>query len=319
VVNGIDTETNGHDSGTRHTWSGRLSEGHPSFAALLASSVAREKPMSFLSNGGYEFTAGLIGPSRVGDVNTLVQIAYPNRAWAGDPDSSIHSEPTWDRIVAAQRARLEGLQARQTLPRLQRSTSLLYSARMGDNELQRLSDFLPETLDNSGNRLRRQAQIAIAAYRAGLSVAVNLETGGFDTHGNHEANHYPRLADLLDGVDFLMDEAERQGVRDRVVVAIGSDFGRTPGYNDNNGKDHWSITSMMFMGAGIRGNRTVGQTDEGHRPIGINPRTLEAAPSTDYRITPEHVHRAMRRLAGIHETEGARMFPLGGEDIDLFG
>jgi hypothetical protein len=25
VVNGIDTETNGHDSGTRHTWSGRLS------------------------------------------------------------------------------------------------------------------------------------------------------------------------------------------------------------------------------------------------------------------------------------------------------
>ncbi len=68
VINGIDSQTNGHSAGTRHTWSGRLPEGHPSFGALLAASTAPEKPMAMLTNGGYDFTAGLIGPSRVGYV-----------------------------------------------------------------------------------------------------------------------------------------------------------------------------------------------------------------------------------------------------------
>ena len=57
---------------------------------------------------------------------------------------------------------------------------------------------------------------------------------------------------LLEGVDFLMEEIERQGLTDKVIVMIGSDFARTPWYNDGNGKDHWSITSMMLMGPVLR-------------------------------------------------------------------
>ncbi len=196
--------------------------------------------------------------------------------------------------------------------------SLLYTARASDNELSRLTDFLPDDLDNSGNPLRRQAQIAIAAFKAGLSVSANLDLGGFDTHGNHDESHIPRLEQLLDGVDFLMEEAERQNIRDDLIVAVGSDFGRTPGYNDNNGKDHWSITSMMFMGAGINGNRVIGSSDDGHRPYEIDPDTLETADNGGIRINPVHIHQAMRDLAGISEHELAVQFPLGAERLDLF-
>ena len=47
-----------------------------------------------------------------------------------------------------------------------------------------------------------------------------------------------------------------------VVVVVASDFGRTR-YNGDGGKDHWPITSMMMMGAGISGGRVIGQTDRG--------------------------------------------------------
>ena len=42
---------------------------------------------------------------------------------------------------------------------------------------------------------------------------------------------------------------------------MGSDFGRTIRNNDEEmGKDHWQVSSMMLMGHGVSGGRTVGQT-----------------------------------------------------------
>ena len=45
---------------------------------------------------------------------------------------------------------------------------------------------------------------------------------------------------------------------DQIVVVVGSEFARTPGYNGGNGKDHWPITSMIVMANGIDGNRRHG-------------------------------------------------------------
>jgi hypothetical protein len=42
VMNGVDTQTNNHDAGSRTTWSGQLTEGYPSFAAMVAASVVDE-------------------------------------------------------------------------------------------------------------------------------------------------------------------------------------------------------------------------------------------------------------------------------------
>ena len=73
VVNGVDTQTNNHDSGTRTTWSGQLDEGYPCFAAL-ATAVVLEKqniPLAFLSSGGYDNTEGVCSLSRVGNPNPL--------------------------------------------------------------------------------------------------------------------------------------------------------------------------------------------------------------------------------------------------------
>ncbi|AKU92005.1 DUF1501 domain-containing protein [Vulgatibacter incomptus] len=318
VVNGLDTETNSHDSGQRNVWSGSLQEGLPALAALVAGGLGKDKPMAFLSSGGFDDTAGLVALSRAGNMGALSRIAFPNRSDPNNPDSFIHSQSTSERIAKAQEERIQSLLQRERLPRVRRSLSMLVNARAGQDELQRLSEMLPSPLDDSNNPLKRQAQVAVAAYRAGITVSANLNLGGFDTHGNHDATHIPRLQMLLEGVDFLLAEAEDKGIADRIVVAVGSDFGRTPSYNSDNGKDHWSITSMMLIGAGIPGNRVVGATDERHRPLTVDPRTLQLD-ARGIRLKPVHVHRALRRLAGVDRLDAASRFPLAGEDLPILG
>jgi hypothetical protein len=319
ILNGVDTSTNGHDSGTRNTWSGTLMEGHPSFTALVAGFYAPSSPMSFISNGGYDYTAGLVAPTRVGNVNTIAKLAHPNRVTTNN-DAQYHRDYAWERIEALRGQRLESQMNSARLPAHKHSMNMLYTARSGSNEIKKLTEVIPTNLDNSNNGLFRQAQLAIAAYKAGIAVSANLSIGGFDTHNDHDNRQFQSLQRYLAGVDFVMEEAERQGVADKVIIVMGSDFGRTPGYNMNMGKDHWSITSMLLMGQGIEGNRVLGVTDDLHRAIRLNPDTLQpsANPEEGIRITPAHVHRQLRKLAGVSGTLEDQQFLLDVEDLTLF-
>jgi hypothetical protein len=318
IINGIDVETNGHDQGNRNTWSGRLAEGHPAITAFMAGALGREQPMAFLAFGGYAETAGISARSRVGDIGVLRNLAYPTRINPDDENAGFHHPNVQSLIDSAQAGRDQGLMEAQGLPKIKGAIGTLFTARVGSNELKRLTEYLPENVEGG---LRGQAQLAIAAYRAGVCVSANLGIGGYDTHGDHDNQQIPRLLDLLDGVDFLMEEAERQGVADKIILAVGSDFGRTPYYNGGQGKDHWSITSMMFMGPGIPGNTVIGQTDDEHNAYGVTS-SLEVDTSSEARrIHPADIHYALRKLANLHDGELASMFPLDlkGDPLPLFG
>jgi uncharacterized protein (DUF1501 family) len=174
-----------------------------------------------------------------------------------------------------------------------------------------------EELRNAPDLLR-QAMIAIAGYRAGISVAASLSVGGFDTHGNHDQNQAVALARLLTGLDALITYADAQ-IANNFVIVVGSDFGRTPVYNQQNGKDHWSATSMMMLGKGIRGDRVIGGTDDKQLSVGVDPSTFAPLPGDRKasKITPGVVHRSLRQLAGIDQDEKARYYPVSGEELSL--
>jgi hypothetical protein len=126
----------------------------------------------------------------------------------------------------------------------------------------------------------------------------------------------------------MMTRAEEIGIRDRLIVIIQSEMGRTPWYNGTGGKDHWSITSMMAMGQGIRGNRVIGQTtvnpDSGFDQSAavIDPTTLENT-RDGIHIRPEHIQQAQRELLGIAEHPLCARFKLDLPDEErlnnLFG
>ena len=67
----------------------------------------------------------------------------------------------------------------------------------------------------------------------------------------------------------------------------------------------------MFLGHGIRGNRVIGATDEKQFQVPIDPRTLSLDKSKGIRVRPEHIHLALRQLAGINDHALSKKFPLG--------
>lgn len=72
-----------------------------------------------------------------------------------------------------------------------------------------------------------------------------------------------------------MTRVEYLKIRDKLVIILQSDMGRTPHYKKRAAsKDHRSIGSVVFMGLGIKGNRVIGATDEKHFIIPINSQSL---------------------------------------------
>jgi hypothetical protein len=319
VLNGVDTTTNNHDTGTRITWSGASEDGLPALGAVVAGSAAQGNtlPMAFLSNGGYDATAGL----------------DPNN----DDSPLYYSNNTASRIAQAQAARLAAQRDAERLPTVGRSMDGLAVARQGNLGLAALAEQFKnlkvvkfsegypgvEDLQGVGNigdleRMCQEAQMALTAFQAGVAIAANLSIGGFDTHGNHDNDHTRQMIKLLRLVDFVYKEADRLNLGGKLFVVIGSDFGRTPTYNEGNGKDHWNITSMVVSGPGIPGNRVVGSTDEGFRATKVDPKTLQPNPD-GIRIQPKHVHKALRKVAGITGSAADQQFPIAGDDMPLFG
>lgn len=315
VINGIDTQTNGHDSGRRFVWSGQLQEGYPSVAALAAAPFA-EQPMAFISNGGYDYTAALVAPVRTAEASTFTQLAYPNSQFPNDnalQGIGFFSNASYNLVQQARAERLTRLRMAESLPKRQLQMDQLVTARNADVGLETLLGFLPDEVSDG---IFGQAEVALAAFASGLAVSASLNLGGFDTHGDHDQDHTNSLVELLAGLDHLWNQIELRGLQGKVTVVVGSDFGRTPFYNEGDGKDHWNITSIMAMGAGITGNRIIGGTNANYEALALNPETLETD-SNGIIITPQHVHRALRDFIGV-PTELDNLFPITVEPVPLF-
>ncbi|MDD9938563.1 MAG: Tat pathway signal protein, partial [Myxococcales bacterium] len=84
------------------------------------------------------------------------------------------------------------------------------------------------------------------------------------------------------------------------------------------GKDHWPITSMFALGPGIAGNRMIGGTDNDQLARRVDPDSLELS-DDGIKLGPEHVHRALRAIAGMDDAPFMGEYPLPGEDLALFG
>mgnify|MGYP001951777932 CR=1 FL=1 len=176
------------------------------------------------------------------------------------------------------------------------------------------------------------ARRGVIAHRAADALAQRVDTriAGVKTvfvvlcgqraveqrHGDHDQDHTPSLTALLEGIDHLWEQIELRGMQDKVTIVIGSDFGRTPFYNEGDGKDHWNITSIMAMGAGITGNRIIGATDENFEALKLNASTLQPD-DNGIIVTPQHVHRSLRDFLGVQD-DLDNLFPIGVEKLDLF-
>lgn len=319
VINGIDTQTNSHDDGRRHTWSGRLGIGYPSFGAIASNAIAPDIPLSLVHAAGYKETAGIARFSRLQDPDVIRNLVNDSIVQDGNNIFGLFEDSELDLITQYQDARLSRLAgSNQLLPRQAKGINSLQLANATRDDLKLFADLLPNSFE--GGRTTQAAQLALIAYQAGLSVSCQLGISGFDTHQDHDADHFDVMAEVTDLVTFIFDTAEEAGFADKIVITLASDFGRTPYYNAGGGKDHWPIGSAMFIQQGAAwGNRVVGATDELHNALKINPSSLQVDNSSaGVRLEPKHLQQAIRELAGVEQSAAAMQFPLDAEDIDFF-
>lgn len=319
VINGLDTQTNSHDDGVRHTWSGRLGFGYPSFGAIASSVLAPDLALSLVHAKGYSETAGITRFSRLQNPDLISNLVNDASVESGNTVYGLYEQSELDLITQYQNARLSRLMgSNQLLPRQQQGMNNLYLANASRGELDAFAALLPAEFEVDQDF--QAAQLALLAYQSGLCVSAQLGFSGFDTHQSHDEDHFVELEKLTDLVAYIFDTAEAAGFADKIVLTMSSDFGRTPYYNAGGGKDHWPIGSAILIKQGASwGNRVVGATDAVHQAYNINPATLHIdSSSAGVRIEPKHLQQAVRELAGVDQSAIAQIFPLYAENIDFF-
>jgi len=82
---------------------------------------------------------------------------------------------------------------------------------------------------------------------------VTLTYGGWDAHDNIADNTRRQLPAFDKAFATLIRDLDRRGMLDQTLVAVASEFGRTPKINGTAGRDHWPrVFSVVLAGGGIK-------------------------------------------------------------------
>ena len=86
-------------------------------------------------------------------------------------------------------------------------------------------------------------------------------------------NAIPTTGGQLDqALGSLIDDLKAEGLFEKTLIVVGTEFGRTPIINANGGRDHHPrVFSTMFAGGGIQGGQVYGASDDKGIAVKENP------------------------------------------------
>ena len=136
-------------------------------------------------------------------------------------------------------------------------TTKLFDAR----KLQRWGDMRRVT-----NLLGRQMLLARRLCEAGCGF-VTVSDCGWDYHSDNDspkymAGIYPMGHQVDRAVSAFIEDVEARGLRDKILLIVTGEMGRTPHLNKNGGRDHHgALTSLLLYGGGLKGGQVIGASD----------------------------------------------------------
>lgn len=159
----------------------------------------------------------------------------------------------------------------------------------------------PATRDRYGRHIFGQSTlIARRLVESGVRlVAVNWvrhDDGaggqGWDTHSVHLQWSKDELLPPTDrAVSALLHDLHQRGMLEDTLVLVMGEFGRTPKFNPEGGRDHWpNVFSILMAGGGIRGGQVYGASTPDGAYVAADPVTPGDIAATLYHclgISPE--------------------------------
>lgn len=187
-------------------------------------------------------------------------------------------------------------------------------------------NFDQTTRNNYGNTSFGNAcVVARNLLRANMGTRfVQISFGSWDHHVNIYApnNNLQSMTRQFDnGLGQLIADMKQDGTLDQTLIVALGEFGRTVGpLNTTGGRDHHPQQSALFAGAGIRGRRAVGSTDN------LGAAIVDPGWSRDREVRPEDIEATIYSALGIDWTTVRRDDPFNrgfeyvpSSDQDLYG
>jgi hypothetical protein len=118
-----------------------------------------------------------------------------------------------------------------------------------------------------GDRKSFAAQCLLARRLAerGVRVVELIDNGSqdnWDAHGDMQ-QHRGKAARVDRSIAALIGDLRHRGLLDSTLVAICTEFGRTPWSDNGKGRNHWHRAfSCLLAGAGVKGGMAYGVTDD---------------------------------------------------------
>lgn len=178
-----------------------------------------------------------------------------------------------------------------------RSYELAFRMQMSVPEVVRLSDETRETqelygLDQSATeRVGRYSLAARRLVERGVRF-VQIYDDGWDAHSQLVKNHSTRCGAVDKPIAGLLRDLKQRGMLDDTLVVWATEFGRTPGAERSDGRDHHPYGFTVWMaGGGLKGGITHGATDE----IGFH--------AVEHRHYVTDVHATILHQLGLNSRE----------------
>ncbi|GBD35499.1 hypothetical protein HRbin36_00611 [bacterium HR36] len=113
---------------------------------------------------------------------------------------------------------------------------------------------------------------------------------GYDSHRDHLAWCEKELFPPTDAAfAALLEDLEARGLLQETLVVLMGEFGRTPRFNNNGGRDHWpQCFTVVLAGGGLPGGVVYGASDR----IGAFP--------TAQPVTPQDLFATIYHLLGLN-------------------
>jgi uncharacterized protein (DUF1501 family) len=92
-------------------------------------------------------------------------------------------------------------------------------------------------------------------------------------------------------------------------VVVFSEMGRAPRTNAWGGKDHWTYTSVLLAGAGVRGGQVIGGVDGSYRgrPVDLGTGALSGDTTP---LVASHIGATLLALGGVDPAAYVSQAPL---------
>ncbi len=157
--------------------------------------------------------------------------------------------------------------------------------------------------DGPAGSFARQCLMARRLSEAGVRF-VEICQPGWDHHNNLHKGLINQSAMVDQATSALLTDLEQRGLLDETLVLFGSEFGRLPTSQGQDGRDH-NITGypMWLAGAGVKTGFSFGSTDE----FGIN--------AIDGRMHTTDLHATLLALMGLDHEQ--LTYPYAGREFRL--